>query len=143
MTNALMQGTYSDFKVIKGRKVVQVVIEFPIEQAEVVTSTFGIPQPHMEKWVAVALLKEEAVVRNENATKAIQEAGILGKDPRFGAWLRDERHMSEVDPEDHNTIAEALRAILGIRSRSELSTDTEAMKVWHSLKSSYENHLMT
>ena len=143
MTNALMQGTYSDFKLIKGRKVAQMVIEFPIENSETVISTFGIPQPHMEKWVAVALLNETAVLRNETATKAIQEAGILCKEARFGQWLRDERGMQEVQPENSETIAQALRAILGIKSRADLSTDKEALGVWHSLKSAYDNYLLS
>jgi hypothetical protein len=143
MSNRVMQGTYSDFKVIKGRKVIQMVIEFPIEQAESVTSTFGIPQPHEEQWVAVAMLNKTMVTKNEGAMKAIQQAGIMCKDPSFGVWLRDERGMTEVEPLDSNSIAQALRAILGIRSRSELSNDPEALKVWHSLKSAYENHLTT
>jgi hypothetical protein len=137
-----MQGTYSDFKLIKGRKVCQMIIEFPSEAADTVASTFGMPQPHIEKWVAVALLSEQAVVKNENAMKAIQEAGILCKEPKFGSWLREHRGMTEVEPEDPNTIAEALRAILGVRSRADLSTDNDALQVWYSLKSAYDNHLL-
>lgn len=143
MSNRLMQGTYSDFKLIKGRKVCQMIIEFPSEAADTVAATFGMPQPHIEKWVAVALLNEQAVVKNQNASKAIQEAGILCKEPRFGSWLRESRGMTEVDPADPNTIAEALRAILGVRSRADLSSDNEALQVWYSLKSSYDNYLLS
>lgn len=142
MTDAVMQGAYSDFKVIKSRKVIQMVVEFPIESSASFVEMFGIPQPHEEQWVAVALMNKTAVTRNETAMKAIQDAGILCKSSSFGKWLRDERGMTEVNPEDSNSIAQSLRAILGIRSRSELQTDSEALKVWHALKSSYDNSLM-
>lgn len=143
MTKAVMQGAYSDFKVIKGRKVIQMVIEFPIESSTIFTETFGIPQPHEEQWVAVALMNKTALIRNKNATTAIQQAGIVCKDSRFGGWLRDHRGMSEVDPSDPDSIAQALRAILGIKSRADLNEDEEALQVWHSIKSAYDNYLMT
>ena len=143
MTDAVMRGAYSDFKVIKSRKVIQMVIEFPIESSANFVEMFGIPQPHEEQWVAVALMNKTAVVKNETALKAIQDAGILSKSQSFGRWLKDERGMTEVNPQDPNSIAQALRAILGVRSRSELNTDSEALKVWHALKSSYDNSIMT
>lgn len=143
MTDAVMRGAYSDFKVIKSRKVIQMVIEFPIESSANFVEMFGIPQPHEEQWVAVALMNKTAVVKNETALKAIQDAGILCKSQSFGRWLKDERGMTEVNPQDPNSIAQALRAILGVRSRSELNTDGEALKVWHALKSSYDNSIMT
>lgn len=142
MTDAVMQGAYSDFKVIKSRKVIQMVIEFPIESSATFVEMFGIPQPHEEQWVAVALMNKTAVVRNETAMKAIQDAGMLCKNTSFGIWLKDERGMTEINPQDPNSIAQALRAILGIRSRSELQTDSEALKVWHALKSSYDNSIV-
>ena len=135
----MMQGTYSDLKIIKGRKVMQMVIEFPLEASSTFTECFGLPQPDMEQWVVVAKLKEEAVRRNEGATVAIQQAGILCKEEAFGVWLRDSRGMSEVDPTNPDTIAQALRAILGIRSRADLSTDKEALDVWNRLKTAYDN----
>lgn len=143
MADAVMRGAYSDFKVIKSRKVIQMVVEFPIESSASFVEMFGIPQPHEEQWVAVALMSKTAVVRNETAIKAIQDAGILCKSKSFGRWLKDDRGMSEVNPDDPNSIAQALRAILGVRSRSDLSTDSEALKVWHSLKSSYDNSIIT
>ena len=57
MTDAVIKGTYSDFKLIKTRNVVQMIIEVPIEQANQITTKFGMPQPNEEKWVAVALIK--------------------------------------------------------------------------------------
>ncbi|MED5369092.1 MAG: hypothetical protein VX978_06320, partial [Pseudomonadota bacterium] len=128
MSDSIMRGAYSDFKVIKSRKVIQMVVEFPIESSNSFVEMFGIPQPHEEQWVAVALMDKRAVIRNETATIAIRDAGILCKNPSFGEWLRAERGMSEVDPNDSDSIAQAVRAILGIRSRSELSDNSEALQ---------------
>jgi hypothetical protein len=43
---AATQGTFSDFRLIKGRKVCQIVIEVPIEQADQALAALGgLPQP--------------------------------------------------------------------------------------------------
>ena len=143
MNDSIMRGAYSDFKVIKSRKVIQMVVEFPIESSNSFVEMFGIPQPHEEQWVAVALMDKRAVIRNETATVAIRDAGILGKNPSFGAWLRDERGMSEVDPDNPDTIADAIRAILGVKSRSDMISDVNALQVWFSLKASYDAHTLS
>ena len=142
MSDSIMRGAYSDFKVIKSRKVIQMVVEFPIESSNSFVEMFGIPQPHEEQWVAVALMDKRAVIRNESAAIAIRDAGILCKSSTFGEWLRTERGMSEVDPKDPDTISQALRAILGVKSRADLSVNVEALQVWFSLKSSYDAHIL-
>ena len=55
-TNRVMQGTYSDFKIIKSRNVAQVIIEIPLEIANDFISMFGVPRPDEEIWVAIAEL---------------------------------------------------------------------------------------
>ena len=50
---------YSTTKFIMGRKVMQVVLEVPMENAGQVFDILGYPDPHNSKWVGVALLKDE------------------------------------------------------------------------------------
>ena len=51
------QATYSDWKLIRSRKVVQVVLEVPIEQADEAYQVLGgMPNPASETWVGVARL---------------------------------------------------------------------------------------
>lgn len=73
---AATKGTFSDFKLIKGRKVAQIVIEVPIEGAdESLRALGGIPQPHETRWVALALLntvKADASTLLETARREIQ-----------------------------------------------------------------------
>ena len=58
MTDAIA-GTFSDFRLIKGRKVAQFIIEVPLETADQALAALGgIPNPHAEKWVGIARLKD-------------------------------------------------------------------------------------
>ena len=137
-TNRITKGTYSDFKIIKSRNVAQIIIEIPLEQSDDFIAMFGIPKPTSEKWVALAGLNEEVVNRNEKATKAIQLCGMLCKDEKFGKFLKDYKKMEEVNPKDIETIANGVRAILGIKSRTELH-NANNMIAWNRLYSEYED----
>src|SRR4051794_33494293 len=58
---AAIQGTFADFKLVKTRRTVQIVIEVPIEQADQALAALGgLPQPAEEKWVAVARINGAA-----------------------------------------------------------------------------------
>lgn len=55
---AAFSATYSDLKVIRGRKVVQFIFEVPIEAAGHAYNVLGgMPSPMDEKWFAIARLK--------------------------------------------------------------------------------------
>ena len=51
---AVITGTYSDLKIIKTRKVVQVIIECPIEQFEHIVKVVGGPRSDQEIPVCIA-----------------------------------------------------------------------------------------
>ena len=113
------------------------IIEVPLEKAEHVINIFGVPKPNEEKWVAVAHMRTEPIQTNARASKAIQQAGILGKDVAFGTWLRDSRGMSEVNPSDSQTIENAIRSLIGVRSRADMRTNDQSLKMWEALVDSY------
>tara|TARA_R100000654_G_scaffold22223_5_gene44518 strand:+ start:3370 stop:3792 length:423 start_codon:yes stop_codon:yes gene_type:complete len=135
MAQAVIRGTYADFKLVKTRSVVQMIIEIPIEEATKVTNNFGIPTPSEEKWVAVALLDNRKVEVNTRASKAIQQAGILGSDTAFGTWLKNK--VPEVNPNETRTIVDGIRAITGVKSRSEFTSNDTALKIWERLYDEY------
>ncbi len=57
MTDArVIKATFAEWKMIKTRKVLQLVLEIPLEQQGEVLTRLGPPMPDQEKWVAVALL---------------------------------------------------------------------------------------
>jgi predicted metalloenzyme YecM len=131
MTDAVTQGTFADFRLIKGRKVCQIVIEVPIEQADQALSALGgLPQPATEAWVALARLetKERVVPLKPDNTKLSLEAALRCREPLF------QRYM-EVSNEDE--AAEAVRKSCGISSRRGLNTDPEAARAWRTLDSQF------
>lgn len=139
-SNRVMSGTYSDFKIVKSRSVIQVIVEIPIEQGDAFIDMFGIPKPGEEVWVAVAELNRAAVGPAEptEASRAIQQAGIICNSERFGTWLRDHRNMEGVNPQDPATIANALRSILGIKSRTEFNHSPELIESFNRLKGEFD-----
>lgn len=53
-------ASFSDFKLIKGRKVCQLVCEVPLEQADAALAALGgLPNPHAERWVGIVPLKAQ------------------------------------------------------------------------------------
>jgi hypothetical protein len=58
---AVFQAVYTDWTLIKGRKVVRVGLEIPIEQADLAYQALGgMPNPAESAWVAVARLESGA-----------------------------------------------------------------------------------
>ena len=143
MTAKAIQGTYADFKIIKTRNIAQFIIEVPLEQANDAIALFGLPDPHIEKWVAVAMLQQNLLNRDESANKAIQIAGMLCNDPRFGEYLKTELGIPDVDPMVPDTIANGLRAILGIQSRTEMHHNSDAVTAFNRVKGGYDKWLIT
>src|SRR5689334_22551506 len=76
MTEAAIKATYSDYRRVKGRKVLQLIFEVPIEQAPMVHDTFGEPAPDGSTWVAIARLQEPA---KQEAEKPKRSWGLLSK----------------------------------------------------------------
>jgi acid phosphatase family membrane protein YuiD len=56
---AAFQATYANFKNVQSRKVLQIILEVPIENAHQVFSVLGMPNSHESAWVAVARLEND------------------------------------------------------------------------------------
>lgn len=139
--SALM-GSFADFKLIRGRKVAQVIVEVPIEQADLALSVLGgLPQPHTERWIALARLnpsvatdqgEEEPVSRPSSPAtrqawqdmKPSQQSALRCRDRAFIDWLG----MGGSDE-----TAMRVREICGVTSRKELDTNHASRVLWHQL----------
>jgi hypothetical protein len=63
-----ISGTYSDFKLVKTRSVVQVIVEFPIEEAQqVLESLGGLPMPGKEEHVSLGLRSKLLKIAEESS----------------------------------------------------------------------------
>lgn len=143
-----IQGTFSDFKLIKTRSTAQVVIEIPIEAADHALNVLGgVPQHGKERWVAVARLNESKVqqpeAESESTPKRVfsdlplsQQAALCCQDARFRTFL------AECDPDfqmyDLDIAADQVRARCSVNSRREFDSDIDAANRWHDLYSSYQ-----
>ena len=142
------QGTYSDFRLVKGRKVAQIVVEVPIEAADHALEVLGgVPRPDAERHVAVARLQippgatTEAAIGSAAADHPpppersaapggayAKRAGILCNDPKFQAWM---------GTPDAEQTAERLRLQTGVHSRRDYDHDPDARRRFLNLETSY------
>src|SRR5690349_9811828 len=139
MVDAIL-GTYSDFKLVKTRSVVQVVIEVPLERAQEVTDLFGLPVPGAEIPVAMARLRTAAntdTPRDEPKppAKLAQLAGIVCNEGRFWRFLSENTQYT-IDSADE--AAKYVRLVCGVRSHAELDTNISAANLWRDLSAKYE-----
>jgi hypothetical protein len=142
---AAIQATFSDVKLIRSRKVCQLVLEIPLEQADAALSTLGgIPQPHSERWVALARLngyapepKPDKEKQRWEDLKLSMQAGIRCSEPAFWEFVRKEVRGAR-DVRDEATAANWLRWLLGIDSRSGLNDNPAAAERWRDLDRSYQ-----
>jgi hypothetical protein len=143
------RATYSDFKLVKTRKVIQIVLEVPVEQANTVLDVLGgMPDPSCETWVGVAPLSPDAAKpqpaaqprpagakRDWRDLSPQQQAGIRCEEPAFTTFLKEERSDDWHEAQD---AAECVRLICGISSRAELETNHKARVVWFQLDNQFQ-----
>jgi hypothetical protein len=86
---AVFRATFSDFRPVKGRKVLQIILEVPIEEGDGALRVLGgLPQPHQERWVAVARL-ETTDKPAQDIARLAQLAAMKCQDPAFKKFIRD------------------------------------------------------
>jgi hypothetical protein len=143
MGAAAISGTFADFRTIKSRAVVQLLIEVPIEQADAALRALGgVPQPHDPKWVAIARLDPKAASKADEPKerkawadlRPAEQAGIRCADPEFQRYLDREREWPTTNADE---AADHVRGWCGIGSRAALNTNHRARVLWHQLDTEY------
>ena len=157
MTTLAFKATYSDWKLIKTRGVVQVVMEVPLSEADAAYQILGgMPDFSQERWFAVAPLKLPTATKEVATPQSAEpdrhltgakrmdwrelqpaaQAGIRCADPVFTSFLR------ETYPEDYSALecdpAEIVRYLCGVKSRSELGTKHAARMIWKQLDDHFQ-----
>ena len=83
---------------------------------------------------------QQADAARENETDPVQQAGMRCSDPRFHKFLEETNSawglMTEGTPNER--AAELVRAIVGVESRKELATNSEAAQHWHELEGRFQ-----
>jgi hypothetical protein len=135
---AVTQGTFADFRLIRGRKVCQIVIEVPIEQADQALAALGgLPQPATEAWIALAALNVTSIKRQEKRRfeelKSAMQAGIRCGEPAFWRFLGEQFGVDKGE----EAAASFVRAFCDVGSRSALNLDPVAAAKWQELDARY------
>lgn len=140
MTAAATKATFSDFRIVKGRKVAQLVFEVPLEGADAALAALGgLPQPASERWCGIARLTEEAARKPDargryqqlsEGEQAVARAGVLAGDRDFQKW------SNALTPK---LAGDFIRGYCKIESRAELATDYAARARFLDLEARYKS----
>lgn len=152
MTVATFAACYADWKLIKTRKTVQIILEVPVEKSnEAYAALNGMPNAGEEIWVAVARLDPTKIKSGASASgrdedgqlgrsassrphkpvaaerRLTQRAGILCADPLFHKWLGQISKMENVTEEEATVY---VRNKCGVASRKEIVPGTDAARLF-------------
>lgn len=81
-----------------------------------------------------------AAAEPDEGTRMVTKAGVLGRSPQFWDWLAS---LGEVIAKNEADAAEAMHRILGVHSRSELATNTQAQVQFGIMLAEYESWKLT
>lgn len=150
------QACYADWKLIKTRGVVQVVLEVPLHASdEAYRVVGGMPDAAKERWFAVAPLNQSATSTKEeggvsdgtprtshareggasrsfNEMPPSQQAGMLCNDISFQRFLAKDAYVFDAD-----SAARTVCNYCDIESRKELATNERAAILWRNLVADY------
>jgi hypothetical protein len=101
MTDAAILATFADWRTVKGRKVLQLVFEVPLEDQAKVLSHLGPPMPMAEIWCGIARIEKEPVARKGKAGGAADgnDAAALGvTDPVKPPATKSPRKWPDMPP---------------------------------------------
>lgn len=147
----IFRASYSDWKLIKSRRVVQIVMEVSLEDSGHAYEVLGgMPRPDAEIWCGVARLNPGKEVVQDNSTARnseqvtarqlwremgpAQQSGILRNEKPFWRFLAEQ---GTYDPQCKEDAVEAIHAICGVRSCRDIEHNHHARIIWDSLVSAY------
>lgn len=143
MTAAAFQGDYCDLKFVKSRKVAQITVEIPIEQAAAFVAAFGAPNPAEGVPVALARLQSggsrpEPVKERKKWSDlpCSQQAAIRCGEPAFWRFIAETSSAKTVNSAEG--AAQYLRLNCGVESRADLDKDIEAAEIWREIERDYQ-----
>jgi len=136
-------ATFSDLRIVKGRKVAQLTFELPIERVDEALSTLGgVPRPDQERWCGIAPIDPSAARApveepRPKPRSLAQRVAMVCQEPAFAKYLAEKHpNMWNRCRED---AADFVRDWCGVASRSEIVEESKAHRAWRTL---HENYLV-
>lgn len=140
MSAAAIKATFTDYRRVKSRKVMQIVFEVPLETWPNDYKVLGEPEIETSQWFAIAKMNgaaEPAPAPKEQGSNLAANAALMLQDQLFTLFLREIGGYASDHPY-HGTDNDLLKAHLGIKSKSELNTDPAAAARWRDLRAEFE-----
>lgn len=147
-TPAAFRATYSDWRLVKTRGVVQVIFEVPLADSDNAYEILGgMPQHGNERWFGIAAIRAttaESIIDAPDAKTKEQwkdcapskQAGIRCSEPLFWAYLREEHAANPCATSDD--AASFVRAYCRVNSRAHFNANPAAKAVWQSLDNQFQ-----
>lgn len=145
---AAFSASYSDMKLIKTRKCVQLVFEIPLEHYKAAEQVLGgLPDPAAERWFGIAALSAGAVEdKPEQARPAKEKKDWRDMPPAQQAAIRCNERVFEAflketygeDWKEHGNSADFVRAWCGVVSRADIGKEQSTRVLWHQLDSQFQ-----
>ena len=108
MTKAAILATFADWRTVKGRKVLQLIFEVPLEDQAKVLTHLGAPMPMSEMWCGIARVTQEGKAEGDatggtnvkpdtpparfkqrwSDLRPSARAALLTKDPEFQGYTK-------------------------------------------------------
>ena len=133
-------ATFSDFKIVKGRKQAQFIFEVPLEGAQAALEALGgVPQPDSAQWVGIAPVDPDAAQKPAEKPKGgrlAQRAGILCGEPAFHKYLTENTGYHVTSPD---LAARAVREMCLVTSRAHLDHTPRAGASFERIETGYRN----
>jgi hypothetical protein len=157
---AAFRATFSDFKLIKTRKVAQFIFEVPVEQVDAALKVLGgMPRADAEAWVGIARLtgpkaaSETSVAPNDakarydagsEGDKAVARSAILCKDNSFHDFLCERYADVWSETFDSNDDLEeiakkTLCSLLGVNSRKVIAFNPVVLNDFTKVEAEYRD----
>jgi len=152
MTRSAFEATFSDFRIVKGRKVGQLIFELPLEAVDAALETLGgVPRPDKDAWVGIARLDlKKAASEAPNADIApikerrsfaslplSQQAALRCNDADFWKFINQTCEVEE-GVQSMEGAASFVRIYCKVGSRAEITHGTHAGGRWMTLNDKYE-----
>lgn len=148
MAARAIKATFSDWRTVKSRKVLQLIFEVPLEQQAEALTMLGAPMPDDPAWCGIARIVEEpAPAKNpdkaeaareryraqDKMAQAAQRAAMLCKDMAFRRYVATRASDGTVIASEDGC-AKFVRDRCRIDSRSRIASDERAYNAFLALE---------
>jgi len=140
MSASAFKATYSDWKLVRTRQVIQIVFEVPLADADNAYEILGgMPNSSKERWFGIAAIREGIPAKSKRDWRDLspaQQAGMRCQEPAFAAFLAE--HYPDDWREAASDPGECIRLICGVTSRSLIEKDQRSRVIWKQIDDQFQ-----